>query len=183
MSHSNKTLVSILIVSLFTLVILQGISILKRQSGVLGESIGTTKANYVAKCLSLGGNCKNNCASSEKPIPGTDCATLQCCVTFSFPTPKITDTPFSTGLTSLCGEIDRLQKLYCSGNSGSVKATATATPGICNNGSRRCSGNTVQICLNSNWQSGENCPQSCLNGRCLTALPTSAVRPSIHIVR
>lgn len=186
MNHSSKSLISILILSLFTLTVLQGFSILKRQSNVLGEntSVGSTNTNYFQRCAAIGGTCAENCSTATKPVPGTDCAKLQCCVPFSPPQLKPTSYPTYPTPTSYlstknipCGEIERIQKLYCTSNIGTSPTPTSYNP-VCINGDRRCSGNTIQICMNYLWSSGEYCNTGCYQGKCVNTVtkvtPTSS---------
>ena len=96
MDHSSKSLISILIISLFTLTVLQGVSILKRQSNVLGDSTSVPATNYLQRCTAIGGTCLSNCRVGDKPMPYTDCGKVQCCVPMISPTPSVAPVAVAT---------------------------------------------------------------------------------------
>jgi hypothetical protein len=111
MNKTGSPLLSVLILSLFSLSVLQGVRLLRDQSNVLGETTGTglTYPNPLRKCADLRGNCNSNCQPTDKPYNGTDCGTKVCCVPF----PKTTVTPTKPTLAVPCAEIEKIQKLYC----------------------------------------------------------------------
>ncbi len=186
--NQNRSLIAVLLISLFSLTAIQGINILLNQNKILGENtgVGSSQPNPPPRCIESKGVCSLNCKTGEKPVPSSDCTPKICCTLLvnQTPTPKTTITPPGQ-LNIPCSEIEKIQQLYCRNNSP-LNPTPTSSTGIgspcISNGQRRCQNQIVLVCLNYVWKLGETCEKSCSEGRCVnptgTNIPTRSPSPT-----
>jgi hypothetical protein len=193
--NTNRSLIAVLLISLFSLAAFQGINLLLNGNNVLGENTGTGSTKDVIvppRCIEYKGTCALNCKTGEKPVPASDCTKMACCVPIAANTtltPRPSDLPSPSGKPATpnsipCAELEKLQRQFCTLPNVSPKPSELPRPtsvnSSCkNNGERRCSGKTIEICLNNTWRLGETCASSCIEGRCQPSIPTPSPRVGI----